>query len=246
MLFRASGRDQTTSKMTILFRSLGKGHSSKLWGAGLRSLQMGASRIKHGLKAIVCWLVVALFLWVIPLGEAQTIAQPQVGAAASFLADNTLAGNAGAYAHTSGGASRIVTMQLRTLHGGPFAHHWIQLEGSHGEVTIGYGPASIPFIDAGEVSVWDAQGNVERFSGIHILPTNFNYSKPPGAGHAIGKPILLTVAQSDALIAKERRRHFFIPYIPIFHDCRTFACAAQASVQGKSSLPCYLLLKGYW
>ncbi len=82
----------------------------------------------------------------------------------------------------------------------------------------------------------DAQGNVERFSGIHVLPTNFNYSKPPGAGHPIGKPIQLTTAQSDALMEKERHRRFFIPYIPVFHDCWAFACAAQASVQVEFAL----------
>jgi hypothetical protein len=39
---------------------------------------------------------------------------------------------------------------------------------------------------------------------------------------------------------------FIFPYIPIFHDCRTFVCAVQSSVRGKSTLPCYLLFKGYW
>lgn len=199
-------------------------------------------------RSMIRALAATLFWLIPPFAQAQSLAARSCrwGVTACFLPDNTSPGRAPGYAHTAGGSSRVVIMQLRTLHGGPFAHHWIQLESSHGEVTIGYGPASIPFIDAGEISVWDAQGNVERFSGIHVLPTNFNYSKPPGSGYAIGKPIQLTVAQSDALIEKERHRRFFIPYIPIFHDCRTFTCAAEASVQGKSSLPCYLLFKGYW
>ena len=35
-------------------------------------------------------------------------------------------------------------------------------------------------------------------------------------------------------------------YVPIFHDCRTFACSVQAAAEGYSSLACYLLFKGYW
>jgi hypothetical protein len=141
--------------------------------------------------------------------------------------------------------SRLVTMSVRASHGGVLAHQWIELETERGKVTIGYGPASIPFIDAGQISVWDQNGTVER-SGLHLLPTHFNYAKPPGAGKIVGTPILLTPAQSNAILRKESHRKLIFPYIPIFHDCHTFVCSVKATANGKSSLPCYLIFKGYW
>ena len=148
--------------------------------------------------------------------------------------------------------SRVVSLELRTQHRGPFCHHWLQTESSIGPVTLGYGPATIPFIDAGQISLQDGHGNVERISGMHPIPMiglpplNYRYAKAPDAGHIIGKPVLLTLAQTDALIQKERRHRFVGPYIPFFHDCRTYTCSVLAGAKGKSSLPCYLLLKGYW
>jgi len=56
----------------------------------------------------------------------------------------------------------------------------------------------------------------------------------------------LTIAQADALVEKQRHRKFIGPYVPIFHDCHTWVCTVEASVNGKSTLPCYLLFKGYW
>ena len=132
------------------------------------------------------------------------------------------------------------------------SHHWLELESSHGQVTIGFGPATLPFIDAGQISLQDSYGNIERFSGMHPLPVlglpplSYRYAKAPGAGRAIGKPISMTIAQADDLIQKERHRKFVGPYIPLFHDCRTFACTVQAHAKGRSSMPCYLLFKGYW
>jgi hypothetical protein len=157
-------------------------------------------------------------------------------APASFIADPT----------------RVVALELRTQHRGPFCHHWLQIESSHGQVTLGYGPATVPFIDAGQISLQDGFGNIERISGMHPIPMmglpplSYRYAKAPGSGHLIGKPIQLTLAQSDALIGKEREHKFVGPYIPIFHDCRTYTCKVQASAKGQSSLPCYLLFKGYW
>jgi hypothetical protein len=148
--------------------------------------------------------------------------------------------------------NRVVSLQLRGSYGGPFAHHWLEVDSSRGRVALGFGPATLPFIDAGQVSLQDTYGNVERISGMHPLlvlglpPLNYRYAKAPGSGHAIGKPIPLTVAQADALVQKIRHRKFIGPYIPIFHDCRTFVCSAQATAQGRSSLPCYVLFKGYW
>jgi len=147
---------------------------------------------------------------------------------------------------------RSVTLELRTQHSGPFCHHWLQVETSHGAVTMGYGPATIPFIDAGQISLQDGFGNIERISGMHPIPmmglppASYRYAKSPGSGHTIGKPIQLTVEQSDALIQKERQHKFVGPYIPIFHDCRTYTCRVEASARGRSTLPCYLLFKGYW
>jgi len=148
--------------------------------------------------------------------------------------------------------NRVVQLQLRTQHGGPFCHHWLQVDSSHGEVTIGYGPATIPFIDAGQISLQDNYGNIERISGMHPIPMmglpplSYRYAKAPGSGHSIGKPIQMTIAQSDALIQKERSHRFVGPYIPFFHDCRTYVCQVQSSARGRSALPCYLLFKGYW
>ena len=148
--------------------------------------------------------------------------------------------------------SEVVTLQARALHRGPFAHHWLEVESSRGRVTLGFGPATLPFIDAGQISLQDRFGNIERISGMYPLPIlgppplNYRYAKVPGSGHPIGKPIQLTVAQADALVERVRHHKFIGPYVPIFHDCRTFACSVQAAAQGRSSLPCYLLFKGYW
>lgn len=153
---------------------------------------------------------------------------------------------------TSQDPTRPVKLELRTQHRGPFCHHWLQTESSHGEVTIGYGPATIPFIDAGQISLQDAYGNIERISGMHPIPMmglpplSYRYAKAPDSGHTIGKPIELTLAQADALVQKERGHKFVGPYIPFFHDCRTYVCAVQSAARGHSSLPCYLLFKGYW
>jgi len=143
-------------------------------------------------------------------------------------------------------APRMATIYLRAAHGGPFAHHWLEVESSRGKVTIGFGPAIIPFIDFGEISLRDEQGNTQLVPALHLFSINYGYAKKPGAGRRIGEPIHLPMAQADALVEKARHRRFFTPYIPIFHDCRTFACVSQASARGKSTLPCYFLFKGYW
>lgn len=148
--------------------------------------------------------------------------------------------------------SRIVYLELRTLHGGPLAHHWIETETASGRITIGYGPATLPFIDAGQVSLQDEWGNIERISGMYPVPPlgppplNYRYARKPGDGHVIGKPIALTLSQAEALVQRVEHQKFVVPYIPIFHDCRTFVCTTRAAAQGRSSLPCYLLFKGYW
>jgi hypothetical protein len=147
---------------------------------------------------------------------------------------------------------RPILLELRTDHRGPFAHHWLALESPDRAMTIGYGPATLPFIDSGQVSLQDRYGNTKWISGMHPLPwlalppIRYQYARRPGEGRIIGKPIPLSAAQSEALIRKWQHGKFVGPYIPIFHDCRTFTCATQASVQGKSAWPCYLFFKGYW
>jgi len=149
-------------------------------------------------------------------------------------------------------SNRPILLELRTDHGGPFAHHWLELEGEEGGITIGFGPATLPFIDSGQVSLEDSYGNLKWISGMHPLPLlalppiKNHYAGSPGQGRILGEPIPLTMAQSEALIQKLQRMKFVGPYVPLFHDCRTFACAALASARGRSSLPCYLLFKGHW
>jgi hypothetical protein len=148
--------------------------------------------------------------------------------------------------------SRSAMLELHTGRGGPLAHHWLELESVAGRMTIGFGPATLPFIDAGQVSLQDRYGNIKRISGMHPLPflalppINYRYARPPGEGRMLGKPIPLTMAQSETLAHKLQHLKFVGPYIPIFHDCRTFACSIQASARQRSALPCYLLFRGYW
>ena len=168
------------------------------------------------------------------------------GASCSFPDNASDAHNHGnTYISATAKPLRVVSMQLMTSHGGPLAHRWLQVESSQGEVTIGYGPASLPFIDFGQISIFDAQGNIERVGGVHLPFIDFNYAKPPGEGHPIGKPIPLTIAEADAFLEKQRHRKFSGLYVPIFHDCHTWVCTVRASLQGKSTLPCYLFFKGY-
>jgi hypothetical protein len=141
---------------------------------------------------------------------------------------------------------------VRTGFRGPLAHHWLELDAPDGDMTFGFGPATLPFIDSGEVSLFDRYGNTKWISGMHPLPwlalppVKYRYAPAPGEGIIVGKPIPLTTAQSQALTRKLLHMRFVGPYIPIFHDCRTFTCAMQASAQGHSTVPCYLLAKGYW
>ena len=54
-------------------------------------------------------------------------------------------------------------------------------------VFQGYGPATVPFIDAGQISLQDGHGNVEGISGMHPIPIiglpplNYRYAKAPGS-----------------------------------------------------------------
>lgn len=139
-----------------------------------------------------------------------------------------------------------VQLQVRSAFGGPFAHRWLEVGDPSDTVTISYGPANLPFLDAGQIVVRDQAGHVEWVSRWHLLPGSFTHFRLPGAGHSIGSAVLITRVKAQRLITRERRHRFVAPYIPFFHDCHTFVCATLASARGQSTLPCYLLFKGHW
>jgi hypothetical protein len=92
-------------------------------------------------------------------------------------------------------ASQPGRLEQRTEHRGPFAHHWLELETSAGKVTIGFGPATLPFIDPGQASLQDQHRNIKRISGMHPLPwlalppIHYHDARAPGIGHPIGVPL---------------------------------------------------------
>jgi hypothetical protein len=148
--------------------------------------------------------------------------------------------------------ARKVLLWKRTDGRGPIAHHWLEMETSIGVVTLGFGPATVPFIDSGQISLQDSYGNIVRISGAHPIPpltlppVNYRYARRPGEGKVDGKPIEITLHQANEIVRKNRDRKFIFPYVPIFNDCRTFACKTQERAKGRSGVLCHLLLKGYW
>lgn len=149
-------------------------------------------------------------------------------------------------------SGRLALLEVRSGRGGLVAHRWLELDSPEGDMTFGFGPATLPFIDSGQISVQDRYGNTRWVSGMHPLPwlalppVKYRYARNPGEGRLVSKPIPLTLAQSEVLTHKLQHVKFVGPYIPIFHDCHTFVCSVQASAQGHSAWPCYLLFKGYW
>ncbi len=149
-------------------------------------------------------------------------------------------------------SEHLALLEVRSGRGGLVAHRWLELDSPEGDMTFGFGPATLPFIDSGQISVQDRYGNVRWVSGMHPLPwlalppIKYRYARNPGEGRVVSKPIPLTLAQSEVLTNKLQHLKFVGPYIPIFHDCHTFVCSVQASVQGHPAWPCYLLFKGYW
>ena len=135
---------------------------------------------------------------------------------------------------------------------GLVSHHWLEMETSKGQLTIGFGPATIPFIDTGQIGIRDEYGNVRRISGAHFVSVltlpdrQRNYAKEIGAGREVGKPFLAPRKRVDEVIEKEIRKKGAFLYIPLFNDCRTYVCRLKAKLQGKSGVWCYLLFKGYW
>jgi hypothetical protein len=142
--------------------------------------------------------------------------------------------------------ARLVPIAFRAGKGMLFSHQWLEVQTSKGPVTLGFGSALLPFIDRGQVTVEDAQGRVEHEYALHVLPLYLSFGRPPGMGKDIGEVVYVPVSRADQIVEQQRHRRFIFPYIPLFHDCRTYVCAMQATVEGKSKLPCYFLLKGYW
>jgi hypothetical protein len=147
---------------------------------------------------------------------------------------------AGSLAATQG----LVVMQVRkTMAGGPFAHKWIQLGTADNAVTIGYGPADFPFVDAGQVLVVDAK-SVDLVSRWHFSRWHFTPAERPGAGRPVGDAILVTDGQAQNLVTQQRRHRWVAPYIPLFNDCHTFVCAVAAKAQGKFGPSLLSLVQG--
>ncbi len=143
-------------------------------------------------------------------------------------------------------SATLVPIAFRAGRGGFFAHHWIDVQTSTGHVTLGFGSALLPMFDRGQVTVQDAYGNVEHEFFPRAMPLYLDFGRVPGTGRDIAPTVYVPVARADQIVEQQRHRRFIFPYIPLFHDCRTYMCAMRASIEGKSRLPCYLLLKGYW
>ena len=129
--------------------------------------------------------------------------------------------------------------------GGPIAHKWVQIGTGENAVTIGYGAADFPLIDSGQIVVTDLEG-VELGSRWHFLPRHITPAETANRGHTVGPPVYVTFARAQKVMLQQRRHRFVFPYIPLFHDCHTYACTLMAEAQGRSKLPCYLFMKGHW
>jgi hypothetical protein len=146
---------------------------------------------------------------------------------------------------TGGNRGALVPVSFRAGKGMLFSHQWVEVQTSDGPVTLGFGSALLPFIDRGQVTIQYADGRVEHEYPLHVLKFYLDFGRAPGVGKAIEK-VYVPAARADQIVEQQRHRRFIFPYIPLFHDCRTYVCAMQATIAGKSKLPCYLLFKGYW
>jgi len=146
----------------------------------------------------------------------------------------------------------MVLVRTRADFWGPISHRWLEMDTSEGTRTIGFGPATIPFIDTGQIGIGDEFDNEQRISGTHVVPfltlpaVNWNYGREVGSGREVGEPFLVPRERVDELIAQESQKKNVFMYIPLFNDCRTYICTQKAKLQGKSRIWCYLLFKGYW
>jgi hypothetical protein len=140
----------------------------------------------------------------------------------------------------------LVPVQVRMSNvAGPLGHKWVQVGTGENAVTIGYGAANFPLADSGQVVITDRHG-VETVSRWHLFPFHLPPAELPDRGHTVGEPVYVTVARAQELLLKERRHRMLFPYIPLFHDCHTYACKVMATAEGKSALPCFLWFKGHF
>ena len=128
---------------------------------------------------------------------------------------------------------------------GPLGHKWVQVGAGENAITFGYGAANFPLIDFGQIVVTGKNG-IDLVSGWHLFSFHITPSEYPDRGHTVGPPVYTSVERAYKLIQEQRRHRFVFPYIPLFHDCHTYACRLKSIAEGKSSLPCYLLFKGHF
>jgi hypothetical protein len=143
-------------------------------------------------------------------------------------------------------SSGLVPVQVRKSDvAGRFAHKWVQIGSGPDAITFGYGAANIPILDFGQIVVTGKNG-VDLVSSWHFFPYHVTPAEAPDRGLTSGQPVYVSVEQAYTLIQEQRRHRFVFPYIPLFHDCHTYACRLKSIAEGKSSLPCYLLFKGHF
>ena len=143
-------------------------------------------------------------------------------------------------------SSGLVPVQVRKSDvAGRFAHKWVQIGSGPDAITFGYGAANVPIVDFGQIVVTGKNG-VDLVSSWHLFPYHVTPAEAPDRGLTVGQPVYVSVEQAYQLIQGQRRHRFVFPYIPLFHDCHTYACRLKANAEGKSSLPCYLWFKGHF
>lgn len=179
---------------------------------------------------------------------AQHYESPCPAGGTCFLAGNAAAPDANSLEAVSllANTAGMVPVQVRMSNvAGPLGHKWVQVGTGENAVPIGYGAANFPLADSGQVVITDRRG-IETVSRWHLLPFHLPPAELPDNGHTVGPPTYISVEQAQKFIVQQRRHRFLFPYIPLFHDCHTYACALMANAQGKSALPCYLLFKGHF
>jgi hypothetical protein len=148
----------------------------------------------------------------------------------------------GSLANSSG----LVPVQVRMSDvAGRFAHKWVQFGSGADAITFGYGAANFPLIDFGQIVVTGKNG-ADLVSAWHLFPFHITPAEYGDSGHTVGPPVYVTVDEAHKLITQQRRHRFVFPYIPLFHDCHTYACRLMSEAEGKSALPCYLWFKGHF
>jgi hypothetical protein len=77
----------------------------------------------------------------------------------------------------------MARVAFRSGRGGLFAHHWVEVQTSTGSFTLGFGPALIPFIDRGQITVEEVNGHVEWRYMLHPFSSHWNFARAPGMEH---------------------------------------------------------------